>query len=250
MMSMSKKVKNCCICGNKGKYNYWGRYYCKDCLLKYLKKDAETSSDNSSNGHSGMIALNSEELKVSLSQLYLFEQSSNYPILIRVPKGNKLFATLYLFHYPQSKGIVGRSLNYIIVYKNKIAGIIGANSPPYSVKAINEFFGINKENREQKLRQILNNNIFKLIYHEKNLGTKVLKIFRETIKKDYKEKYGDDLIGLVTFVEPPLTGAVYKADNWIYLGMTKGFGVIRRGKNWFDKNWVKKTQKHIFAYKY
>ncbi len=250
MVAIAKRTGICCICGEQGKYGYWGKYYCKKCFFEHFKVDPEEIADKTSNGHSGMLALNPKELNLSLSQLYLFNHNSNYPILIKVPKGNKIFATLYLTHYPQSKGIVGRSLNYIIVYKNKIVGIIGACSPPYSVKAIDEFFGINKNNRNQKLKQILNNEIFRLIYHEKNLGTKVLKIFREVIKKDYKEKYKDDLIGLITFVEPPLTGTVYKADNWIYLGMTKGYGTLRRGKRWFDRKWIRKTPKHIFAYKY
>ena len=37
---------------------------------------------------------------------------------------------------------------------------------------------------------------------------------REVGAKRWKEKYGDDLMLIETFVKPPWTGSVYKADNW------------------------------------
>ena len=165
--------------------------------------------------------------------------------LVRVPKSDPIFATLFLEHYPQSKGILGRQLNYLIMRGGEILGIIGANSPPLNYKKFRKYFNVDND------LNFLNNNVFRLIVHEKNLGTKVLKPFRKTIKKDYKEKYGDDLIGLVTFVEPPRTGAVYKADNWDYLGMTQGKRCLRRGSlgKWINKEWSEGTKKHIFARK-
>jgi len=248
MVTISKRQRICADCGKKGRYGYWGRYYCRECFLKRFGKDPDSVVDSKGRGHSGMLPLSDEELKRALGQLFILGSGEDI-LLIRVPKGNKVFASLYLTHYPQSKGIVGRSLCYLIIYKNQLAGIIGVNSPPYSVEAVNKFFGITKENRDEKLRRILNNNIFRLIIREKNLGTRVLKVFRRRVKEDYEKIYGDLLEGLITFVEPPLSGAVYKADNWTYLGMTKGYGVLRRGERWFDKKWVEKTPKHIFAYK-
>lgn len=76
-----------------------------------------------------------------------------------------------------------------------------------------------------------------------------LKNFRKTFKQDYYNKYNEELLGLITFVEPPRSGTVYKADNWIYLGMTKGFGTTQRSKRWESRKWVKKIPKLIFAIK-
>lgn len=151
----------------------------------------------------------------------------------------------YLAHYPGSKGIVGRSLNYFIKKDGKEVGIIGVNSPPLNYKKFREYFGTEDE------KKFVNNNVFRIIETEKNLGTKVLKMFRKRIKKDYKEKYGDELLGIITFVEPPRTGAVYKADNWDYLGETEGISVTLRQEdreNWSNKGWHKTgVRKHIFA---
>jgi len=74
-----------------------------------------------------------------------------------------------------------------------------------------------------------------------------LKRFRIMLKKDYLLKYNEEIVGLITFVEPPRTGAIYKADNWLYLGMTKGYGTTQRSKRWEARKWVKKTPKHIYT---
>lgn len=251
LVSIAKRTKPCCKCGKKGRYGVWGRYYCKDCFIEYLGKDPDEIAEESGRGHSGMLPFKTKkQLTRALSQTYLLPNSFKYPVLVQVPKGNKVFATLYLSHYPESKGIVGRSINYLVIWHNRIVGIIGGNSPPYSVKAVDEFFGITKENRNDMLVQLLNNEVYRIIKPAKNLATMTLKSFRKQVKRDYLLKYSCPLIGLITFVEPPRTGAIYKADNWVFLGMTKGFGTTRRGKRWWDRRWVKKTPKLIFGYKY
>ena len=164
-----------------------------------------------------------------------------------VPKSNEIFCELYLTHYPSSKGIVGRSLNYIIWVNGEVAGIISGNSPPYNYKIFEKFFGITDDTREDMTKQFLNNNAYRVIKKEKNLGTKILKLFRNTIKKDYIKRYGDNLLGLVTFVERPRTGAIYKADNWISLGETQGISVTRRGNlgKWINKEYINTGNKKL-----
>lgn len=41
-------------------------------------------------------------------------------------------------------------------------------------------------------------------------------------------RYGDESRLVQTFILPPRTGAVYKADNWTCLGMTKGEAEVTR----------------------
>lgn len=247
--SIAKRKGQCCMCGSDAPYGYWGQYYCKKCYIKKFSKDPEKIAKKGGKGHSGMVGFRTErEFQNALSQTFLVPYSwQEKPYLMQVPKGNKIFAHLYLTHYPNSKGIVGRSINYLIIWKGKVIGIIGGNSPPYSVKGINDFFAITKENRNDMLIQIMNNDVFRLIVHKPNLGTRVLRAFRLTIQKDHIKKYGHSLVGLITFVEPPRDGTVYKADNWIYIGMTKGYGTIRRGKRWHHGEWVKKQPKYIFG---
>jgi len=228
--SIARRTKTC-ECGAKGKYGVWGKYYCKECFIKRLGKNPDEIAEEHGKGNSGMIAFKTEdELKQALAQTYMIPQSYQHPYLIQVPKGNKIFATLYLTHYPNSKGIVGRSINYLIIWKGKIVGIIGGNSAPYSVKPIDNYFGITKENRSDKLLEILNNDVFRIVEPDKNLATMTLKSFRIAIQRDYVQKYGGKLRGLITFVEPPRNGSIYYADNWNYLGLTAGYGTTREEK--------------------
>lgn len=250
MPSIAKRTSICDFCGEKGRYRIWGTWYCRDCYFKKYGKYPEDVAEERGKGHSGMLALPEAELNRRLQQTYFHPQSFKYPCLVRVPKGDKVFASLYLSHYPESLGIVGRSSCYLIIYQQRLVGIIGANSPPYSVKPIDKFFGITKENRTELLCSIMNNEVFRIIRPAKNLATMTLKTFRRQMKREYDEKYNEKLVGLLTFVEPPRTGAIYKADNWAFLGMTKGFGTTRRGKSWHDRKWVKRKPKLIFAYKY
>jgi len=171
--------------------------------------------------------------------------------LIKVKKSNPLYVKWFIEHYPESKGIVGRQLNFLIYSFGKPIGIIGFASPPLNYNIFNKYFDFDINNKSgENAKKILNNNVFRIVYTQKNYGTKILKIARNKVYKLYYEQYNDKLLGLVTFVEPPRTGAIYKADNWIYLGNTKGIEVKRRGDNWTEKQYFKGIQKLIFGYKY
>jgi len=224
-------LTTCDKCGrtNVQCYQTFGKLKCKECIQ---------SSPKRGSGHSGMIYH-------SNVQVTDYAIASSGLVLVSVPKSHPLFVKWFIEHYPKSKGIVGRQLNYLIYLDGMPIGIIGGASPPLHFKKFEEFFGANVSEM-----QYLNNNVFRIGEHtDRNLGTKVLKLFRTRIKVDYIAKYGDTLVGLVTFVEPPRTGAVYRADNWVYLGETHGIHVVRRGSDWLTKTYKKGINKHIFAKK-
>ena len=93
------------------------------------------------------------------------------------------------------------------------------------------------------------NNVFRLTRNDKNLATKVLKIFRNLARKDYANEYKETLLGMATFVEPPRTGTIYKADNWKFIGMTEGIR-MRRNKETWEKTYQKGVSKYIYAIKF
>lgn len=212
----------------------FGEYLCKNCIDK-------RSSDR--DGHSGMV-----EKDVDIENFY--EYGLEGLNLIRVKKSNPLFVKLFFEHYPDSKGIVGRQLSYLIYNDEEPIGVIGFASPPYKYNKFCDYF--NEDDPNNLSTSILNNNVYRLIKSEKNWATQILRKARETLYIDYKEKYNEKLKGLVTFVELPLEGTLYKADNWDNLGKTQGVKIRRRGKNWKNK-WKdieESVQKHIYAWKY
>lgn len=235
---MGKVYKNraCSKCGVIGEViQSWGKYFCRRCW------DLKPHRPNS--GNSGMV------LKPILWDLYQPQKDSDslQIALEQVKKSNAFYSNLFLTHYPGSKGIMGRQFHYLIHYKKGIAGIIGANSPPLNYKKFNVFFGDRFTEKNW-----LNNNVYRLIYNEKNLGTKVLRLFRNRIRMDYEKQYQLPLIGLITFVEPPRNGAIYLADNWTLLGKTEGKQCRRSGDHgkWVNKEWSSGgAKKLIFAIK-
>ena len=74
----------------------------------------------------------------------------------------------------------------------------------------------------------------------KDAGTKVLKLLRNNAPKEWKEKYGDELKYIITFVGGGKDGAVYKADNWKMVGETAGLPKHKSSSmKWNDKKELK-----------
>ncbi len=230
--------KVCSLCGTTGKcIEIFGVMFCKPC---YNKKPHRHG------GNSGMV-YNDKILWEDFVDLNLHRGL----VLKQVKKSNPLFVKWYIEHYPGSKGIMGRQINYLIYYNQEPIGIIGANSPPLNYKLFIKYFNFNNYIKGESEKVFVNNNVFRVVRkpEDKNIGTKILKLFRKTICVDYTKHYGDYLIGIITFVEPPRTGSIYKADNWDYLGVTQGISVKRLGlhSDWVNKEYTKGSKKHIFA---
>src|SRR5690606_7020964 len=84
-------------------------------------------------------------------------------------------------HYIPNRGTHGQQIHFVIHYNDRIVGIISGASSVYGVKTRDEFFRIPKDrNIKQRyyLPAIINNTVFRLEYHEKNLATRVLSKFR------------------------------------------------------------------------
>jgi hypothetical protein len=97
------------------------------------------------------------------------------------------------------------------------------------VFALGSAFDRNKHVKEFMIKNNLKfnevaNNIVYCLYgqKDKNAGTKFLKLCRLDAIKWWNERYGDTLKAFQTFILPPRTGAMYKADNWKELGFTTG----------------------------
>lgn len=135
---------------------------------------------------------------------------------------------LMSIHYSHPKGFVGRQLIYKIYDDDTLLGVIVGGSATLHLPNRNEFFG-----DKYSINKIINNNFFHLIesHTYKNLGTKVLSMWRKQVVKDWEYKYKDKVIGFESLVELPRSGALYKADNWTLVGQTKGFTCRRIGGN-------------------
>lgn len=149
--------------------------------------------------------------------------------LQQVSISNTKYQNIRNRHYVDNNGIIGRQIHHLIFlngdeFGEQPIGIISGSSCVYCCKPRDEFFGINKENRIEKIGQIINNAVFRLEHNEPNLGSRILSIWRKQVVKDWYKQYKINPIGFETFVYGESRhGTVYKADNWKHVGMTSGF---------------------------
>jgi hypothetical protein len=172
------------------------------------------------------------------------------------PDQNKLFRdTINKFHsYKKYTDSPTRNIRWLI-YESQSGnhiGAIGLSSATISISCRDKYIGWSKEQRIKNLGMLANNSRCCFIRDNitfKNAGSMVLKQLRLEGAKRWKEKYDQDLILLETFVQPDReeeynghksrNGSIYKADNWIEVGITSGHS-IRKGPLGL---WVKETGK-------
>lgn len=125
--------------------------------------------------------------------------------------------------YVASNKSVGRRIDWLILLSGCIVGMIGLGSATYPpCKDLLAYLGVTKTEYQGRFNTIANNWRFCLTETVPNLGTVVLSKLREQAPIAWKNKYGDNLNYLMTFVGGGHTGAVYKADNWNMIGFTAG----------------------------
>lgn len=125
-------------------------------------------------------------------------------------------------HYSQPKGFVGRNICYAVLWDDLYYGSIVGGSATLHLPNRNEFFG------SPDLKCIVNNIFYHIEkvngeYPCRNFSAFVLREFQNCISVDWKEKYGNDVIGFESLVELPRTGDVYIRDGWQEIGLTKGY---------------------------
>ena len=133
--------------------------------------------------------------------------------------------------YVPSNSSVGRRIDWLVYHSDHVnalnvpqaIGMIGIGSSVYPPpKDILNYVKMNKSEYKDNFNSFANNWRYCLIKSIPNLGSQILKQLRFLGLSQWKEKYGDELKYLVTFVGGGNNGAVYKADNWKHIGHTAG----------------------------
>ena len=132
--------------------------------------------------------------------------------------------TIQNFHsYVPSTSSVGRRIDWIVFNEGKPVGMIGIGSSVYPPpKDILRHINMTIKQYKDNFNSFANNWRFCMREKIKNAGTQILKELRKQAPLHWKQKYGNDLSYLITFVAGGNNGAVYKADNWNMIGQTAG----------------------------
>ena len=147
------------------------------------------------------------------------------------PEKTKMFKDfINQYHsYVKYKVVPQRRINWLVWNGAELVGAIGISSCVLCVKDRDNWIGWNKEQRMKLSNSMANNYRFCLKPDTgiKNLGSRVLKMIRIEGAKRWKERYGDDLLLMETYVlqNENRRGAVYLADNWTHVGNTQGVSI-------------------------
>ena len=133
-------------------------------------------------------------------------------------------------HYVPDRGNHGQQVHFLIWYHGNIVGIISGASAVFATKLRDDFFGLTQNNKQFFLNGIIDNLLFRLEYHEDNLATRILSLWRRAVVHVWEDLYSVRVFGFETFVDEerfgdPVNkrnGGIYKGDNWYVLGATSG----------------------------
>jgi hypothetical protein len=161
--------------------------------------------------------------------------------------GDPRYKEIRAKHYVVSKGTHGQQIHCLVWYRGEVVGIISGASAVFATNTRDSFFGINQCNRTKVINGIVDNVVFRLENHERNLGSRVLSLWERTVSYLWELTYGVKVFGFETFIvveglmreithpdgtrevvkiEDPegnvRVGGTYKGANWTFVGITSG----------------------------
>ena len=132
-------------------------------------------------------------------------------------------------HYLGYERAIGARVKYVITLGKRVIGAISFCSAAYHLGPRDEYIGWDEETRLSLLPHLVCNNRFLILPWIKiqNLASRILSLSLLQLQTDWEKQYGVRPYMAETFVDNAhFLGTCYKAANWTYLGITKGYGRI------------------------
>lgn len=135
-------------------------------------------------------------------------------------------------HYLGDVRAVGEQLFYAITAVDATwLGVLVFCAGSRRLRARDQWIGWTEEQRRRRLPLVVNNCRFLLLPQKTfpNLGSRSLRLTLDRLSNDWQTRYGHPVVLVETFVDPEqFCGTVYSANGWQELGLTDGFGRVRR----------------------
>lgn len=135
-------------------------------------------------------------------------------------------------HYLGALPRISETLWHVAVHGEQWVALLSFSAPALKCSARDRWIGWTFHHQYDRLKLITNNSRFLILpeWHFPNLASRILSLSRKRLPNDWQTAFGHPLVLLETFVDPQrFHGTIYKADNWIYAGNTKGFRRIKKG---------------------
>ncbi len=134
---------------------------------------------------------------------------------------------------------IGNTIWYVAIYQGKWHALLIFSAAALKCRARDQWIGWDYRHQYDRLNLIANNSRFLILpgKHKKNLASKILSLCKKRIQQDWMDYFGFPLLLMETFVDPArFTGTIYKAANWHFTGVTRGYQRIQKGYSNTSKN--------------
>jgi hypothetical protein len=135
-------------------------------------------------------------------------------------------------HYLGALPKIGETIWYVATWQDQWLAQIGFSAAALKCGVRDRWIGWDFRTQYDRLRLIANNSRFLVLPEGRvpNLGSRVLGLVARRIAADWQARFGHPLFLLETFVDPSrFHGGVYRAANWVEVGLTQGHRRTREG---------------------
>jgi len=131
-------------------------------------------------------------------------------------------------HHPLGSGpLCGAQIRYLILsQRHGVLGGLSVSAAAWRVRARDQWLGWDDAKRGANLQGVVCNSRFLILpsVRVKHLGSHILGQLARRVRGDWQQRYGLSPWLMETYVAAPRSGTVYRAANWIEVGMTTGRG--------------------------
>ncbi len=152
---------------------------------------------------------------------------------------------LHRYHYLGALPSIGETLRYVALWQGQWIALISFSSAALKCSARDRWIGWSYRHQFDRTHLLSNNSRFLILpqCHYPNAATRILSLCQRRLASDWMAQFKHPLLLLETFVDPAhFQGTLYKAANWLELGLSKGHS---RHGGAYQPN---KSPKKVFVY--
>lgn len=135
-------------------------------------------------------------------------------------------------HYLGALRKIGETIWYVATWREHWVAEVSLSAAALKCGVRDQWIGWDFRTQYGRLNWIANNSRFLILpgWNLPNIGSRVLSLTEKRIVGDWQTRFRHPLLLLETFVDPErFYGGVYRAANWIDLGLTQGYRRVRQG---------------------
>jgi hypothetical protein len=135
-------------------------------------------------------------------------------------------------HYLGALAKIGETLWYVATWREQWVAQLSLSAAALKCAVRDRWIGWDFRSQYGRLKLIANNSRFLILpdWHRPNVGSRVLSLTERRVVADWQARFGHPLLLLESFVDPRrFHGGVYRAANWLELGLTLGYRRTREG---------------------